>query len=183
MHTSSETKYCSSYNCKHGYVLIHDADEVECKWGRCKEYQCCEPELVCSSYHCPKKYYAKSGSDDIKCHKSGCTTDYCCDRPHYCELALVIIALFVSFELPLSVQPVHDRHVQSKLAVCISVVVPQASPSRRFRHLGCYPSCVNQSSKIFDNTYYSSWAIVVDGVHEQGRRHSQRMGTLRPQNK
>ena len=77
----SDKVYCDSYDCPYGYYLIDDADEVECKWGKCKKSQCCE--RVCSSYKCPKHYTWKSGYEKIKCNDSGCTTDKCCK--YHCE--------------------------------------------------------------------------------------------------
>ena len=80
----SEKKYCDSYDCPHGYDLVDDADDVECKKGKCTESQCCKK--VCLYYKCPNYCTPKSGSDKIKCDYSGCTTDKCCD--YKCQSSL-----------------------------------------------------------------------------------------------
>ena len=83
---TSDKVYCDSYKCPHGYYLIDDADDVECKWGRCRKYKCCE--RYCSSYKCPKHYTWKSGYEKIKCKDSWCTTDKCCE--FHCESAIPV---------------------------------------------------------------------------------------------
>ena len=60
------------------YILIDDADEVKCKWGKCTKSLCCDK--VCSSFDCPKYYKLIDDADTIVCKDDTCTKDQCCEK-------------------------------------------------------------------------------------------------------
>ena len=70
--------YCDSYDCPYGYALIDKADDVKCKWGKCKKSQCCDK--VCSSYDCPDYYEPVDHADTTVCKDYKCTKDQCCEK-------------------------------------------------------------------------------------------------------
>ena len=74
----AQNVYCDSYKCSYGYALIDNADDVECKRGKCKESQCCDK--VCSSYDCPKYYELVHDADSTVCKDYKCTKDQCCKK-------------------------------------------------------------------------------------------------------
>lgn len=73
-----ETVYCVFFDCPSGYTLIGDADEEECKNGKCEKSKCCQ--TVCSSYDCPKHYELVDDADDVVCKDNKCTKDQCCEK-------------------------------------------------------------------------------------------------------
>ena len=70
--------YCDSFKCPDDYILIDDAEDVKCKWGKCKTSQCCD--LVCSSFDCPKYYELIDDADTTVCKDDKCTKDRCCEK-------------------------------------------------------------------------------------------------------
>ena len=78
----AQNVYCDSYKCSYGYALIDNADDVECKRGKCKESQCCDK--VCSSYDCPKYYELVHDAGSTVCKDYKCTKDQCCKKGEAC---------------------------------------------------------------------------------------------------
>ena len=60
------------------YILIDDADEVKCKWGKCTKSLCCYK--VCSSFDCPKYYKLIDDAYTTVCKDDKCTKDQCCEK-------------------------------------------------------------------------------------------------------
>ena len=75
---TADTVYCDSFKCSSGYTLIDNADQQECKNGKCEKSLCCNK--VCSSYDCPKYYELVDDADSTVCKDYKCTKDQCCEK-------------------------------------------------------------------------------------------------------
>ena len=67
---------CSSFKCSDGYILIENADNKECKKGKCSGSQCCDK--VCSIYNCNVGYSMIEDANSTVCVDSRCTRNQCC---------------------------------------------------------------------------------------------------------